>query len=83
MPQYGITDGSDRCECHKCIDDNDLRFISDKKIDYSEFFSDLPLSAVKMILCGECGNKRCPKASDHSLECTNSNDTGQHGSVYT
>lgn len=37
---------------------------------------------VYMILCPECGNKRCPKASDHRLECTASNEPGQHGSVY-
>jgi len=35
-----------------------------------------------MILCDICGNKRCPRASDHRLECTDSNDTGQKGSVY-
>ena len=34
------------------------------------------------IVCGQCGNKRCPQASDHDLDCTNSNDTGQKGSVY-
>ena len=36
----------------------------------------------RMILCPTCGNKRCPKASDHSLACTGSNDPGQPGSVY-
>jgi Zn finger protein HypA/HybF involved in hydrogenase expression len=36
----------------------------------------------RMILCPECGNKRCPKASDHELECTGSNEPGQTGSVY-
>lgn len=35
-----------------------------------------------MILCPECGNKRCPKASDHELSCTGSNEPGQSGSVY-
>ena len=35
-----------------------------------------------MILCPECGNKRCPKASDELLECTNSNEPGQVGSIY-
>jgi hypothetical protein len=34
------------------------------------------------ILCTECGNKRCPKASDHRLDCTGSNKPGQKGSVY-
>lgn len=37
----------------------------------------------RMILCPECGNKRCPKASDHRLACTDSNESGQPGSVYT
>lgn len=36
----------------------------------------------RMILCSECGNKRCPKASDHNLACTHSNESGQPGSVY-
>lgn len=35
-----------------------------------------------MILCPKCGNKRCPKATDHHNECTNSNDVGQEGSRY-
>jgi hypothetical protein len=29
-----------------------------------------------------CGNKRCPKASDCSLECTGSNLPGQVGSRF-
>ena len=36
-----------------------------------------------MVLCSTCGNKRCPKASDHELACTGSNEPGQLGSVYT
>ena len=35
-----------------------------------------------MIVCHECGNKRCPKASDHELQCTKSNEPGQPGSAY-
>jgi hypothetical protein len=35
-----------------------------------------------MIVCPDCGNKRCPKASDHDLACTDSNEPGQPGSVY-
>jgi hypothetical protein len=38
--------------------------------------------SYQMILCPTCGNKRCPKASDHDLACTNSNEPGQPGSVY-
>lgn len=36
----------------------------------------------RMILCPECGNKRCPKATDHNLECTNSNISNQEGSIF-
>jgi hypothetical protein len=35
-----------------------------------------------MVLCPECGNKRCPKASHHGNDCTGSNEPGQEGSVY-
>lgn len=35
-----------------------------------------------MILCPDCGCKRCPKATYHDHACTKSNDTGQPGSVY-
>lgn len=35
-----------------------------------------------MLLCPDCGNKRCPKANDHRNACTNSNATGQKGSAY-
>lgn len=38
--------------------------------------------SYQMIMCPDCGNKRCPKASDHNLACTNSNEPGQPGSVY-
>lgn len=34
------------------------------------------------IVCSECGNKRCPKASDHTLSCTGSNEPNQPGSDF-
>lgn len=40
------------------------------------------LAVVRMFLCPTCGNKRCPKATDHRLTCTGSNDSGQPGSAY-
>jgi len=64
------------CTCHQCIKDNDIRS------EGEGFFSTLPLSATRMILCPLCGNKRCPKASNHRYECTGSNEPGQKGSVY-
>ena len=64
------------CECHQCI--------KDKKLTVN-IFDGIPvsLSATKMILCPDCGNKRCPKASDHRLDCTGSNEQGQAGRVYS
>jgi hypothetical protein len=36
----------------------------------------------RFVVCPECGNKRCPKAHNHALACTNSNETGQPGSSW-
>jgi hypothetical protein len=36
-----------------------------------------------MILCPECGNKRCPRANHHDYACTGSNATEQPGSAYS
>ena len=35
-----------------------------------------------MVLCPECGNKRCPKATHHAQACNGSNEPGQEGSRY-
>lgn len=35
------------------------------------------------IVCPLCGNKRCPKSTDHRLDCTNSNLPDQPGSRYS
>ena len=59
------------CNCHSCIEKHHIQD------EYG-----LPLSMVMMIICPICGNKRCPKASNHELDCTDSNDTGQEGSIY-
>src|SRR5436190_928265 len=37
---------------------------------------------MEMVLCPDCGNKRCPKANNHRYACTGSNDPGQPGSAY-
>jgi hypothetical protein len=52
---------------------------SDCRRCYSEAGGRLP---VRMFLCPTCGNKRCPKATDHRLACTNSNEPNQEGSDY-
>jgi len=62
-------DKTPACDCHRCVSErpaNGLRGIM----------------YCRMITCPDCGNKRCPKASDHRLHCTNSNEPGQKGSVY-
>lgn len=59
------------CVCYACI----------KEHGYKGAFG-LPYSASHFIVCKTCGNKRCPHASDHRLSCTNSNKSGQPGSVY-
>lgn len=38
---------------------------------------------MRMVLCPECGNKRCPRATDHRNACSGSNELGQAGSAYT
>ncbi|WP_320337405.1 hypothetical protein [Citrobacter koseri] len=40
------------------------------------------LNDMRFVVCPDCGNKRCPKASDHRNACTGSNDLGQEGSAY-
>lgn len=63
-----------RCECHKCI--------AEFKMGMESLFGWLSLSSYRMIVCPACGCKRCPKASDHDLACTDSNAPGQPGSIY-
>jgi Zn finger protein HypA/HybF involved in hydrogenase expression len=43
---------------------------------------DNKIRMTRMILCPDCGNKRCPRATDHNNACTNSNEPGQEGSRY-
>ena len=40
------------------------------------------LSDMRFIVCPDCGNKRCPKATHHDNACTNSNAPGQAGSSW-
>jgi hypothetical protein len=56
--------------CYECL--------KDKK----ERYTGLPVTSMRMILCPDCGNKRCPKATHHALSCTDSNEPGQPGSRY-
>lgn len=61
----------DNCgNCHACLE------------GVNDPVTGFPVKASRMILCPKCGNKRCPKATDHRLECTDSNEPGQPGSCY-
>ena len=64
---------SSGCGCSRCL------------AEAAEKIED-PLAAMMhtqvFVVCSSCGNKRCPKATDHRLECTGSNDPGQPGSRF-
>lgn len=62
-------------DCWKCREDYIESLEESTERSYARMFR-------RMIVCTNCGNKRCPKASDHNLKCTNSNKAGQPGSVY-
>ena len=47
-----------------------------RPIDYTD------PGSVYMRLCPTCGNKRCPKATNHLNDCTNSNEPNQVGNIY-
>ena len=52
------------------------------KCNCHQCVTDRKEGGVFFVVCSKCGNKRCPKASDHKLSCTNSNEPGQTGSAY-
>lgn len=66
------------CGCTRCCND---RF---NALPEAERTLEGQISAGLMTfqVCATCGNKRCPKATDHRLDCTNSNEPGQKGSRY-
>jgi hypothetical protein len=44
--------------------------------------NDFLTGGMRFIVCSKCGNKRCPHATNHIYECTNSNEPGQKGSSW-
>lgn len=77
-PRVEVSDPKDRMTkigewcCHRCYDE----------YTKTEEFNDPFHTNMGMIICKTCGNKRCPKATDHRLECTHSNEPNQPGSIY-
>lgn len=62
------------CYCHAC---NDAELANQAKST-----AVWTITSMRFIVCSQCGNKRCPKATDHRLDCTGSNEAGQPGSCY-
>jgi hypothetical protein len=68
MYELHDTSSATGCTCHECNAD--------------KTYNGLPWASCVMIVCADCGNKRCPKATSHKNACTNSNEPGQPGSLY-
>lgn len=66
------------CWCYECLKDIPVHVPSMS----NEMTVKMTIPMVRFIVCPECGNKRCPRATDHRFACTDSNDTGQIGSRY-
>ena len=64
----------ERCDCRACLRErNEGATVAGVW---------MPAEVLRMVVCAQCGNKRCPHATDHRNACTGSNDTGQIGSAY-
>lgn len=59
------------CGCYACI--------GNQPVHEGAF---LTVGMTRMIVCAECGNKRCPHGTDHRSPCTGSNEPNQPGSRY-
>ena len=42
----------------------------------------ITVADMRFVVCPDCGNKRCPKAHNHTNACTGSNEPGQIGSSW-
>lgn len=68
----------DGCGCHRCRSARHASML-ESGMSRADVFGVMP---VVMVLCRTCGNKRCPKATNHALTCAGSNEPGQPGSIY-
>ena len=68
------------CGCMKCVQARSVQMLKDG----ADFWDTLrgPSFPGWRFACEQCGNKRCPHHSDHTLTCTGSNEPGQPGSWY-
>lgn len=73
MITYEFRDG---CTCQRCSGER-IKHAMD-----ADNIGDFMSECLTFTVCPICGNKRCPHNSDHTLDCTNSNEPGQIGSIY-
>ena len=65
------------CHCRACS--KELQRVIDTSVDAT--LADILSGPMnRMILCPDCGNKRCPQSAHHDNQCTKSNEPGQTGS---
>jgi hypothetical protein len=70
---------TEHCHCFRCTK---MRVALDPLPPDMLVFGQVDPRMARMFLCETCGNKRCPHAADHRLNCTRSNAPGQPGSLY-
>jgi hypothetical protein len=72
--RYGIAHTD--CWCSRC------EYEAKRRLQAAGEMSWIQALGGFMHLCPDCGYKRCPKATDHRLDCSGSNEPGQPGSAY-
>lgn len=66
---FAFWTAGEACHCRKCADE--LGRMIERSPDIGWWVG------PGMIVCPDCGNKRCPQAADHQFWCTGSNEPGQ------
>lgn len=67
------------CNCFQCTK---VRTLNDPDAPVMVPGTRMYIALSRMFCCENCGNKRCPHATDHRFKCSGSNDSGQPGSAY-
>ena len=67
------------CWCYECLSKETVQLVPP---DDEHMSLTVVKSLITYIVCPTCDNKRCPRATDHRLSCTNSNEPDQIGSKY-
>lgn len=70
-----------KCRCRRCLSERG-GIITFSMTGHDPTTVPIGFGFHGMILCEICGNKRCPHATDHRHKCTDSNESGQAGSIF-